>query len=217
MAYSFPLTIAQFMAILPIREIGFYISEAKEVAETGGGEILTAGLGARLWEGEVILDDMSRNEAAEVMAMLDVLGGTGASFMVYDVTRPGPRADITGAVLGASVPKLHTVAASTREIRVTGLPATYQLQRSDYLAFSYGSDPVRYALHRVTAPATAVAGLTPLFEVTPNIRAGYALNATVTLIRAACKAVLVPGSVQLGRHKATMTTGVSFRFKQTLR
>lgn len=218
MAYSFPLTIVQFMHILPIREIVFDLPEAMEIAETGGGEILTATLGTRLWDGEIFLDDMTRDEAADVMAMLDILRRPGASFMAYDISRPGPRADIYGAVLAAAIPKLSSVSGTTREIKLSGLPANYALQRSDYLAFSYGSDPVRYALHRIAAPTSAsVGGVTPFFEVSPNIRPGFALNASVTLPRASCKAVVVPGSVQPGRHKATLTTGASFKFKQTLR
>ncbi|MDN5786400.1 hypothetical protein [Pseudorhodobacter sp.] len=218
MAYTFPLTLAQFMQILPIREMSFTLGGAVEISETEGGEILTAALGTRLWEGDIFLDDMTRDEAGDVMAMLELLRGSGARFMVYDLARPGPRLDISGVGLASFSPKLLSVSGTTREISLSGLPASYALRRSDYLSFSYGSDPVRYALHRVAAPVSAsVGGVTPLFEVSPNIRPGFALNANVTLLKASCKAVVVPGSIQAGRHKATMTTGVSFKFKQTLR
>jgi len=218
MAFSFPLTTAQFFQLLPVREISFDLPESVEHSETGAGEILTADLGTRLWKGEVSLDGMTPDEAATVLPLLDVLRRAGGSFMAYDLSRPGPRYDLTGTILGASVPKLHTVAANTREIRISGLPAAYQLRSHDYLAFSYGASPTRYALHRIATGATADGtGLTPLIEVSPNLRPGWALNADVKLVRASCKAVLVPGSVQPGRRKAALTSGAGFKFIQTLR
>lgn len=218
MAYGFPLTRAQFMDILPIKELTFDLPEAVEISETGGGEVLTASLGHRLWQGEVQLGDMTRDEAADCMAMLDVLRRAGGSFMAHDIGRPGPRADLTGAVLGTASPKLLAVHANNREIRLSGLPIGYQLQRYDYLAFSYGANPVRHALHRIAAPAVAgTGGATGYFEVSPNIRPGFALDADVSLLKASCKAIIVPGTVTPGRRQATMTVGASFKFLQTLR
>lgn len=218
MAYVFPLTTQQFFSRLPIEELVFDIPESVEIAETGGGELLPADLGTRLWTGEVRLGDMTADEAAEILPLLDILRRAAGSFMAYDKARPGPRADVNGLTLGASSPKLHTVATNSREIRLSGLPAGYLIQPYDYLAFAYGTAPVRYALHRVASAAVASgAGLTPLFEVSPNLRPGWTLLADVTLVRAACKCLIVPGSVQPGRRKSRLTTGVSFRFQQTLR
>ncbi len=219
MAYSFPLTAAQFMSRLPVQEITFDISEAMEISETGGGEVLMADLGTRLWRGKVSLGDMTADEAAEVLPLIDILRRAGGSFMAHDVSRPGPRGDITGSTLGAAAPTLSQVNANARDIRLTGLPVGYRLNPYDYLAFSYGSNPTRFALHRAVNGQQANAGGTfgGWLEVTPNIRAGYAIGAAVTLLKASCKAVIVPGSFQPGRRKATMTSGVSFDFIQTLR
>lgn len=218
MPYSFPLSLAQFVDILPIREMTFDLPEAVEMSETGGGEILTADLGTRLWQGEVQLGDMLPDEAAEALAMLDVLRRAGGSFMVHDRARPWPRADAGGVLLGAAIPTIHSVNANLREMRLGALPGGYQLRRHDYLAFSYASGPVRHALHRIAAPATANgAGTTPFFEVSPNIRPGWTAGATVALVKPACKAVIVPGSVQPGRRRARLTVGATFRWQQTLR
>lgn len=219
MAYSFPLTTAQFMAILPIRDMVFDIPEALETSELGGGEILTADLGTRLWQGEVTLDDLQRDEAAEALAMLSVLRQSGASFMVHDVGRVAPRYDLTGAILGASTPTLHQVNANMRDIRLTGLPSGYRVNRHDYLAFSYGTNPVRHALHRAVSfqQANSAGTFGGWLEVAPAIRPGFAIGANVSLIRPACKAIIIPGSVNPGRRRATMTVGASFKFMQTLR
>lgn len=218
MAYSFPLATAEFMDLLPIREMSFELSEAMETDETGGGELLTSDLGTRLWQGEILLGDMTPDEADDALGMLDLIRRAGGSFMVHDRARPWPRADWQGAAISGASPVLHTIAASTREIRLAGLPAGYQLRRRDCLAFSYGAGPTRFALHRLAAPVTANgSGLTPLVEVVPNIRPGASTGAAVTLVTAACKAVIVPGSYQPGRRKGRLTTGASFKWQQTLR
>lgn len=218
MAYTFPLNYAEFMSLLPVRDIVFDIPEAIEMSETEGGEILTADLGTRLWQGEITLDEMTADEAAEAKAMLDVLRRPGGSFLCHDISRPAPRLDLNGRILKSAEVTLMNVASSNREIRLAGLPQGYQISRYDYVAFRYGANPVRFALHRAASPATTnAAGQTGWIEVTPNIRPGWTAGAAVTLKRASCKAIIVPGSVQPGRRRATFTTGCSLKFVQTLR
>lgn len=217
MAYSFPLTLAQFMDLLPIAEMTFDMPEAVEISETGAGEALAADLGARLWTGEIRLDAMSNDEEAVVSAMLDVLRRAGASFRCYDARRPRPRDDLAGTKLGGATPTLTAVSASTREIQISGLPAAYRIQRGDMIGWTYGSDPTRFALHRAASDVTASAGgVASLIEVSPNVRDGWTAGAAVTLYRPVCKAIVIPGSVQPGRRRSTITTGMSFRFRQTL-
>ena len=89
---------------------------------------------------------------------------------------------------------------------MAGLPAWYVLTRGDYLAFDYGS-PSRRALHKVvslTVQASA-GGVTPVFEVTPLIRPGALVGAVVTLVRASCKARIMPGSVSKGASFRTLS------------
>lgn len=218
MAWTFPLSESTFVGALPIQSMTFDLPEAVEVSETGGGEILTADLGTRLWQGEVTLGKMTPDEAADALAIIDVARRAGGSIMAWDKSRPGPRADLAGGVLGAAAVKLAAVTVAAREVKLSGLPAGYLLQRYDYLAFSYGSNPVRYALHRcVRSRAADGSGNLDWTEVVPNIRPGWAVNAPVTLLQAACKAIIVPGSVQPGRRTQTMTEGVSFKWRQTLR
>lgn len=218
MAFQFPLTFEQFLDKLPIRELDFDIPESVEISETGGGEILPADLGSQLWQGEVVLDDMPAAEAAEALAMISVARRPGASFMIYDVGLPGPRLDRSGALLGGATPVLEAVAGNRREMRIGGLTPGYPLHRYDHLAFAYGDDPVRYARHRIVSQGNASAsGQIAALEVVPSIRPGVAIGTPITLIKPACKAMIVPGSVQSGRRRHTMTVGVSFKFIQLLR
>ena len=85
------------------------------------------------------------------------------------------------------------------------------------LAFQYGSNPVRHALHRIVVGGTASStGLSPLLEVVPNLRLGAVAGLTVSLVRPACKARLLPEPIY-GSGRQALSRGASFDFIQTLR
>ena len=216
MALAFPLSNAGFMDLLGIAEITFDAPPQVEANGTGGGEIMTADLGPMLWTGSVSLGAMTALESATPELLLDVLGPPGRSFYAYDTRRPAPLADPTGAILGAAAPTINSLNANNRDVSLTGLPAGYVLTRGDYLAFTYSG--VR-ALHRIVTNTVSAngAGTTAQFEVTPRLRPGASVGLAVTLVKASCKAVLVPGSVNKGRSRKTITREMAFRFSQTLR
>ena len=211
MALAFPLSNAAFMDLLGIAEITFDAPPQVEANATGGGEIMTADLGPMLWTGSVSLGAMTVQESATPELLLDVLGPPGRSFYAYDTRRPAPLADPTGAILGAAAPTINSLNANNRDVSLTGLPAGYVLTRGDYLAFTYSG--VR-ALHRIVTNTISAngAGTTAQFEVTPRLRAGASVGLAVTLVKASCKAVLVPGSVSKGRSRKTITREMAFRF-----
>ena len=217
MALIYPLSRANFMDILPIAEHSHFLPDSLEANRTGAGEQLTADLGDRLWQGKIAMGRLMRTEAGRPEVLIDLLRQAGRSFLVHDTRRPWPLLDPTGAIFGASTPTIHTLSADPRELRITGLPASYVLSPGDILGFQYGSSPVRFAQHRVVTTTTAVAGLTPLFEVTPHIRSGALVGAQIVLFKAACKAVILPGSVEVGVSRRTITEGISFSYVQSLR
>lgn len=214
--FSFPLSLATFMDQLLIAEVAFYPPVQVEIAQTAGGEVLTHELGPQLWRGRITLDAMQDIEARDPEVLLDLLTPSGRFFWAYDSRRPCPLNDPTGSILGAATPTIDSL-PNWRELTLAGLPAAYQLRRGDYLAFDYGS-PSRRALHRVaTSTVTANgAGVTPVFEVIPPIRSGALVGAAVTLVKAACKARLLPGQVDHGSTRSAVTEGMSFQFIQTL-
>ncbi len=213
MALTFPLAITQFFNLLPIEQITFDCPEQNQESQTGQGERISAALAPMLWTAEVRLGVMMMAESAQFEALLDVLRATGRTFYAYDVRRRFPMADPTGSILGSSAPVIASL-PNAREITISGLPAGYQLTAGDYLSFDYGG---RRALHRLVSGAVASGGgVTPVFEVTPSIRAGAAVSAPVGLIRASCKATLVAGSVSKGSTKNGITRDMTFRIQQTL-
>lgn len=218
MPLAFPLTLAQFMDLLPVAVLTFDCPEQVFTSRTAGGEILSADIGPRLWQGTIELGRMTPEEAAAVLPLIRLARGAGASFLARDLSRPGPRLDPKGLILGAAAVKIASVAANAREIALKGLPANYALSAGDLLRFGYGSSPVRYALHELVAPVTASAsGVTGLVEVVPPIRPGAVADAAVTLVKPSCKAVIVPGSYQPGTPRRGLVEGVGFQFMQTLR
>lgn len=216
-ALTFPLSLAEFFDDIPRQAMPFDLSEATEISVTAAGDTLSADYGERVWTGGVTLAPRNHAEARRVEAKLRVLRQAGRSFMVYDVAAAYPAADPDGSILGASTPVIDTLNADNRRLRVSGLPAGYVLTGGDFLAFTYGS-PARYALHQIVTGIVADgAGLTGWFEVVPFIQPGAAVSAAVTLIRASCKAVIVPGTTTPGTRERNRTGGVTFQFRQTFR
>ena len=218
MAITFPIPVADYFAGLRIASASIYLPEAMEISQTGGGEILTADLGARLWRGSASMVPGLVADVAAAEARLSVLRQSGRSFFACPVGNAYPRADPDGSILGVSAPVIASLAANNRELTISGLPIGYVLSAGDFLSFSYGADPVRYAFHQVVVGSTADAlGITGQIEVTPHIRPGAAVAAAVTLIRPAFKAVVIPGSYAAAMIGPRIASGQAFQFQQTLR
>ena len=218
MALTFPLAAAEFFDTLKVSQMTFDCPEQVQVARTGGGEILPANIGPRLWTGEVSLVHHRFYVAAPVLAMISALREPGASFLAYDLTAPAPQSDPDGVALATVTPLILALPSDARMLSLKGLPSGFVLTAGDYLGFSYGTNPVRRALHRVVSGVVAGGtGQTAAFEVTPPRRPGAAINTAVSLVKASCKARIVPGSVAPGTKGQIFTSGITFKFMQTLR
>jgi len=209
----------EFMDKLIISDFTMRCPPQSEYNRTGSGEQLGADIGVRLWQGEIILGRMTRIEAGEIDVLVDLMAQTGRSFRCYDIRRPFPFRDPNGTAISGFSPVINTLYPSEpREIRISGLPAFYILTAGDFLSFSYGSNPGRWALHRVVSTVTAGSGgATPVMEVDPPIRPGAVVGAAVEFRQPWCKAVVVSGSVQPNRTRNTISEGLRFSFVQSLR
>lgn len=218
MVLTYPLSNDDFWSRLPVSRSTFHAPEAIEMSETDGGDLLTASLGTVLWQGEVTIGKITRDEDADALTLLDHVRQAGRPFCVYDLRRPYPQSDKTGSILDGNTPTLN-VSLDRRTLGLSRLPVGYTIQRGDYLSFGYGSGPVRRALHKVVeVSATANAlGNTDEFEVVPNVRTGASSGASVELVRPYCTAIIVPGSVNPGTATNALTEGATFQWRQTLR
>jgi len=217
MVLGYPLTHAQFLGALRVAEVTFRLSHPQEHTRLGDGTVLSASLGASLWTGTIRLAQANHPRHAQIEALLALMDQPGATFLCHDPRYVGPASDPSGSILGSRTVTIHSVASNMRELRITGLPAGYALSAGDMLAFQYGSNPVRYALHRIVVGGTASStGLSPLLEVVPNLRLGAVAGLTVSLVRPACKARLLPEPTY-GSGRQALSRGASFDFIQTLR
>lgn len=214
---SYPLSYEQFLGALRVEEVTFRLSHPQEHTRLGDGTVISASLGASLWTGTIRLAQANHPRHAQMEALIGLMDQPGATFLCHDPRYLGPANDPTGAILGSRTVTIHSVASTMRELRLAGLPSGYILSSGDMLAFQYGSNPVRYALHRIVIGGTASStGLTPMLELVPNLRAGAVAGLTVSLILPACKARLLPEPTY-GAGRQALSRGASFDFIQTLR
>jgi hypothetical protein len=214
---SYPLSHAQFLGALRVEEVMFQLSHPQEHTRLGDGTVISASLGASLWTGTIRLAQANHPRHAQMEALIALMDQPGATFLCHDPRYLGPANDPTGAIFGSKTVTIHSVASNMRELRITGLPVGYVLSAGDMLGFQYGSSPVRHALHRIVVGGMASSGgLTPMLEVVPNLRPGAAAGLTVSLVRPACKARLLPDPTY-GAGRQALSRGASFDFIQTLR
>ena len=214
---TYPLSYAQFLGALRVAEVTFRLSHPQEHTRLGDGTVISASLGAALWTGTIRLAQANHPRHAQMEALISLMDQPGATFLCHDPRYLGPASDPTGAILGGRTVTIHSVASNMRELRLIGLPSGYVLSAGDMLGFQYGSNPVRHALHRIVVGGTASSGgLTPMLEVVPNLRPGVAAGLTVSLVRPACKARLLPDPTY-GSGRQALSRGASFDFIQTLR
>lgn len=213
---TFPLSFEQFAGTLRVASLDWDLSENRQVSEDGGGNLLIADNGPRLWGGTIAVTPHSHAHQRKAQALLQALRQGVATFYVGDKMARFPAADPGGLVLGAAVLTLSSPVTGSSTINLAGLPADYEMTPGDYLSFDYGAG--RRALHQVYVGGRAAADSTISLSVVPAIRPGATDGTAVTLIGATCKAVVVPGSVKTGTiGRGGITGGFSFAFRQSLR
>jgi hypothetical protein len=209
MAITFPLARAAFADRLKIAAFRWQLVAFVETSGTALGQVITNEIAPRRWRAEVELARMPHGEAAEVQALIDAIGPSG-SFYLHNPAQLGPRNDPIGAGLAGHSVTITAMNDNTG-LKLGGLPAGYTLRRGDMLHVDYGSGPGRRALHRIVEDATANgSGVTGFFEVRPYLKSGTATGAVVTLVRAAAKMMLEPGSFDPGTEARVHTAGMSF-------
>lgn len=213
---TYPVPLTDFWSGLKIATFDMRPGGGLQSQATGGGEVIVARTGQRLWEGEVTTVPADDPGAAE--AILIALQDPGRSFMIEAHKRLFPGADPGGAKLGPAAPVIASLPSGGRSMTLSGLPAGYTLSPGDFLSFTRGS-PSRFELVEVVTGAVADGfGVTPEFEVTPGVRPGTTTSTAVILARPFFRAMIVPGSVKFSPTQPGRgpRLGASFAFRQTL-
>lgn len=213
MPLSFPYAPATFADILRMTSVRWRLVADQQISGLGSGKIIVADLGPKYWEAEVALINMENRDARRVQALIEALDESMNDFYLYDPRCAYPIADPTGAILGASNVQINSLNANNKELTLKGFLSPFVSSPGDFLAFDFGS-PARRALHRVVVGGTTTGGVSSSLEVRPHILPGAAVNAAVTLIKAAARVKMIPGSFDPGTAKQMMTSGMSFKARQ---
>ena len=215
---TFPLPLSEFFGGLRVSEATpLHLPDARQTSQTRGGEMIPASIGNRLWRGSVTLAPGYHDDADATAAKLMRLTDPDGTFFARPVGRMGPIADPLGEYLAGLTPKISQIAASNRELRINGLPNSLPLQVGDYLSFTYGSNPIRYAFHQIVGGggAASTGGLSPWLEVMPPLRPGATVGADVVLVRPFFKAMILTAG--FGSRRPMIAEGQSIEYVQTLR
>ncbi len=212
---TFPTAHADFFGLLDHLAGDMWLAEYREHSETGGGAILTADYGPRLWRGSVQLKPQRLPDWAETQALIGAFLQGQRTFHASDPFAMAPASDPAGSAVAASVVLLDTVNADKRRLALKGLPANYVLTRGDRLSVTDSGGGVH--LHEMVETVTANgAGTTTEFELTPFTQTTLASNDAVTLVRPSCLALIVPGSFRRGRLAGGFRVGAGFDWIESL-
>jgi hypothetical protein len=216
MVQLFPIPLEEFWSPLRVASLSLSLPAAAEMSRTAGGEIMVAELGARLWSARVTLAPIGIENAAALQVKLRLLQRAGASLLVSPRIGDYPARDPNGVIEALNV-TIADLPAGNQTLSLAGLPAGYALSVGDNLAFSYRNPPLQ-AFHQLVGDARAdAAGITPAFEILPQLRPGAIVGASVTLVKPAFRGLLVPGSLNEGALQRTRLSGITFDLIQTLK
>lgn len=211
---TYPTPLATFFGGLRVQSGDLRLTGGTQENATGGGEVIIASLGVRLWEADITL--IAADDPGGVEAVLTALQVPGRTFFADARKRPCPIKDPTGSILGAANPVIASLPAGGLSLTLSGLPAGYVLSAGDYISFTRGS-PLRHEMHQIVTDAVASGGgVSPEFEVVPGIRPGVIVGAAVVLVRPFFRAVMVAGSLKFSPYTRGPRQGASFTFRQTL-
>lgn len=229
MAIAFPLPLATFADALRIASATFELNEPVMSAKSASGVVFTAANGSAMWRGRIVTTPTRGADGKRVEALMDMLRGAGRSFLMRDRSYIGPQNDPQGSILSGR--RLALAAIETSRLRIgpisgapilQGFPPELRLLPGDMIGFQYGSNPVRYALHRVAPGAASYGhsggGVSAWIDIVPALRPGVTVGAAVRLVKPVCKAVPVPGTISGGEAEpGQLRGGWTLEWVQTLR
>lgn len=200
------------MEALKLQSCVLQLQPVQQLSQEAGGDPHVADLGDPLWMAIATAPVMVNRAVVRAEALLNKLGQTLETFLLWDTRRPYPEKDPGGVVLGASVVTIAAVGADT--ISLAGLPAGYQISIGDLVSFDDDNSPASHHLHEFSADGVANgSGVLALTQVRPFIRAGVAAGPVVTLKRPTAEVFLVPGSLQ-SQPTGANTGAISFTAQQ---
>lgn len=230
MAFIFPLALGVFADRLPLTAQRFYLNEPVQSDGSADGEVFEASNADARWQGSFTTRLTKGSEGKRLESLMDILRGPNKTFLMRDITYVGPQLDPLGAILAHRDLALADV--DTARIKIgpasgagqsEGFPPELILLPGDMIGWQYGSNPVRYALHRVSAASESygydAAGVSGWIDLAPNVRGAPEAGDPVTLVKPVCKAILAKDTIQGGEAgpggSAPLYSGWAAEWRQT--
>jgi hypothetical protein len=196
----------------------FELQNRQEMSGQASGAILVKDLGPALWTLTAQSRQMRSSELRYWKARLASLDNGIGWFYGYDLAGKWPRLypggswPTGGSFTGETAAIADLDDESAVLVGLDGFPAGFTLSTGDYF-----SVPTRKALHQAMEDVTADgSGVMAAFEVRPPLSPSIALDDAVSVKRAACVMMLVPGSVSANADLASGFGTVSFRGIQVI-
>ena len=211
MAISFPRTDIMSLCYYSAQSEPWELQLRQEYSRTAGGVTIGKDFGTGLWKGGFTTSPLFIDDMVDFEAALNSLDGVINTFEAYDLRRPYPKANPTGAFSDTGT--IYAVSGA-KALRLTGLDTAQVISRGDYLSFDYGGN--RY-LHQAMETVTAISGVTPFFEVRPYLKTGLVLSPAIAvkLKKPSAVCTLVAGSIQK-RMTDGMYGSVTFQASQVI-
>lgn len=208
MAFGSILGLADFQDLLRMASVTFDPQVRGSTLSLGGGEDITAFQGYPLWGGAIQLSPEYHADSEADLALLRRLNRTGQFF-----TLTPPHMQNQGAAVG----QIYSSSAANL-IAIGGVTSGREFKRGEFFSFTFGSSPVKYALHQFAEDAVADSvGNTPEVEIEPPLQPGWTVGTEVRFSRPICKAKLVGGSLVGPNNRPVIAAGTSLQWVQTFR
>lgn len=212
MALADPLPRASFADLLKITDVSFVQAFQQQRSAQGGGDTRYADRAPSLWMAEVTSGPVPNAEAEGIMALINSRAGGLKTALLFNPKLPFPSSDPVGAIIGATVPKLGSI-ADRLHAAFTGFPANYVIPLGTY--FSIVWDTSRYYLGQFAEAKTASGtGAVTSTEIWPPLPASISGALDVTIAKPVIKARIIPGSAYPSINGPLHTT-IKFSAEQT--
>ena len=209
MAVSFPLSLSAFLQSLNVQSSTFDLSGNVRTSRAAGGTVFRSSIGVRLWRGSLSMTGNYHEVQDAAKALVSLARRPDASFLVTDTTRPGPKYDRDGSILGAAAVTVGSVNANRQDITFSGLPVGYELAVGDLVQITYTSG-------RIYLGEVVVGGDAGSATLEPHIPVGVSAGNVVTLHNPACLAIYDDGSYQPPVRSAVRDGEFSFSWVQKI-
>ena len=209
MSYSYPIS---FPTVSGIRSIVLRTMNSVGVSRspfTYKEQVFS--YGGQMWEADIVLSPMNREQAEEWVAFLVKLKGQTGTFLLGDPSGAVPRGS---AATNAGTPVVYGSNQSGGDIEIEGLPISTNgyLLAGDYIQLGTGSGA---RLHKVLTDVDTDANGRAIVDIYPNIRVSPSDQATVLV--SDCKGVFRLGANETSWSiSEALRFGISFEAKEAL-